>query len=57
MINYLACKLFSYHSYNVVTLILHMLTFSKVFSWTLNLKTYIVIYIKFAMYCDFHKIG
>lgn len=57
MINYLACKLFSYHSYNVVTLILHMLTFSKVFSWTLNWKTYIVIYIKFAMYCDFHKIG
>lgn len=57
MINYVARKLFSYHSYSVVTLILHMLTFSQVFSWTLNLKKYTVIYITFAMYCDFHKIG
>lgn len=57
MINYVAGKLFSYHSYNVVTLILHMITFSQVFSWTLNLKKYTVIYIRFAMYCDFHKIG
>ena len=46
MINYVAGKLFSYHSYNVVTLILHMITFSQVFSWTLNLKKYTVISIK-----------
>lgn len=57
MINYIAHKLFSYYSYNVVTLTLHMFTFSKVFSWTLNLKKYTVIYTTFAVYCDFHKIG